>query len=415
MYFSQELLSNKIFELSELSFDFTPIRKGGEGSFDPDRDRTAQLQPNGDYILRFYAPEAKEIKIVPWFGDLSPEGYAPWRDQPIYAVKNEDGVFEVLLPFTENRTGPRNLDIFVDGTFVVWPYLPIYWSGGKPWNYLEIPDLDMEFSYIKDVPHGSIVHNYYWSDATQNWERCIVYTPPGYMNGTESYPVLYLQHGGTENETVWTSCGRVNFIMDNLLAEGKCVPFIIVMNNGMLRYPSTPEKYVDECFEKMLINDCIPYIEANYRVKTGKWNRAIAGLSLGSMMTNDIGLRHPEIFGNMASFTSTMYHTDYLTTYERPWPKVMSNPEQFMKDYKVFFCSATPQEDHLPFFLKDAEIMREAGIEGNMPGYRRVIHDGRFIRWDSWRMGMREFATMLFREENDGTENADKFKEGAIS
>lgn len=400
MNFSQELLSNKIFELSELSFDFTPIKKGGEGGFDPTRDRTAQLQPNGDYILRFLAPEAKEIKIVPWFGDPSPEGYAPWRDQPIYAVKDDEGVFEALLPFVENRTGPRNLDIFVDGTFVVWPYLPIYWSGGKPWNYLEIPDVDMEFSYIKDVPHGSVTHNYFWSNETKNWERCLVYTPPGYMNGTESYPVLYLQHGGTENETVWTSCGRVNFIMDNLLAEEKCVPFIIVMNNGMLRYPTTPEKYVDDCFENMLINDCIPYIEANYRVKTGKWNRAIAGLSMGSMQTNDIGFKHPDIFGNMASFTSTMYHTDFLTTYERPWPKVMSNPEQFMKDYKVFFCSATPQEDHLPFFLKDAEIMRDAGIEGNMPGYRRVVHDGRFIRWDSWRMGMREFATMLFREDD---------------
>ena len=116
-------------------------------------------------------------------------------------------------------------------------------------------------------------------------------------------------------------------------------------------------------------------------------------------MTNDIGFRHPEVFGNMGSFTSTMYHDSYdASTYERPWPKVMANPEQFMKDYKVFFCSATPQEDHIPLFNKDAEIMREAGIEGKMPGYRRVLHDGRFIRWDSWRMGLREYATMLFRD-----------------
>lgn len=398
MEFSKELLANRIFDYSELNFDFTPRGKNEELTFDPDAEKSYVLQPNGDYILKFYAPEAKEIKVVPWFGDPTPDGYAPWRDKPLCAEKGEGGVHTLLLPFDERKTGPRNLDIYVDGTFVVWPYLPVYWSGGKIWNYLEVPDNDMAFSYIYDVPHGSVSHEFYYSKETKRHERCLVYTPPGYEKGDESYPVLYLQHGGTENETVWTSCGRVNFIMDNLIAEGGCVPFIIVMNNGMLRYDTLPApNYVDDCFENMLINDCIPFIEAKYRVKRDKWSRAIAGLSMGSMQTNDIGFKHPDIFGNMGSFTSTMYHTDFFTTYERPWPKVMANPEQFMKDYKVFFCSATPQEDHIPLFNKDAEIMREAGIEGHMPGYRRVLHDGRFIRWCSWRMGLREFATMLFR------------------
>lgn len=399
MLFKEEILLNKIFEATELSFDFTPAKKKTEDIFDPEHDRSAVLLKNGDYLLRFKAPDAEEVKVVPWFGDPSPEGYAPWRDKPVYAVKDENGVFKCTIPYSENKTGPRNIDIYINGTFVVWPYFPILWANDKLQNYLEVPDDDMEFSYIKDVEHGCVVHNYYWSGETNNWERCLVYTPPGYMNGRESYPVLYLQHGGTENETIWTSCGRVNYIMDNLIAEGKCEPFLVVMNNGMLRYePPLAPNYVDECFEKCLIDDCIPFIESTYRVKTGKWNRAIAGLSMGSMQTNDIGFKHPDVFGNMASFTSTMYHTDFFTTYERPWPHVMANPERFMKDYKVFFCSATPQEDHIPLFTKDAEIMRDAGIEGKMPGYRRVLHDGRFIRWESWRMGMREFATMLFRE-----------------
>lgn len=400
MEFSKELLENRIFDLSELNFDFTSRKKRNSfGTFDPEADRSCVLQPNGDYILKFLAPNAREIKVVPWFGDPTPEGYAPWRDKPLYAQKDEDGVFTLLLPFDERKTGPRNLDIYVDGTFVVWPYFPVYWSGGKVWNYLEIPDNDMAFSYIYDVPHGSVTQNFFYSRETKHCERCVVYTPPGYEKDEQAYPVLYLQHGGTENETVWTSCGRVNFIMDNLIARGECKPFIIVMNNGMLRYDTLEEKnYVDDCFENILINDCIPFIDNRYRTKADKWNRAIAGLSMGSMQTNDIGFKHPDIFGNMGSFTSTMYHPTFFTTYERPWPKVMANPEQFMKDYKVFYCSATPQEDHIPLFMKDAEIMREAGIEGKMPGYRRVLHDGRFIRWDSWRMGLREFATMLFRD-----------------
>lgn len=400
MKFSEELLKNRIFDLSELNFDFTPRKKkDNSAAFDPEAEKSFTLQPNGDYILKFLAPDAKEITVVPWFGDPTPDGYAPWRDEPLHARKGEDGVFMLVLPFDERKTGPRNLDIYVDGTFVVWPYLPVYWSGGKVWNYLEIPDNDMAFSYIYDVPHGNVTHNFFYSGETKQCERCVVYTPPGYEKDGQAYPVLYLQHGGTENETVWTSCGRVNFIMDNLIAKGECKPFIIVMNNGMLRYDTLEDRnYVDDCFENMLINDCIPFIDAHYRTKTDKWNRAIAGLSMGSMQTNDIGFKHPDIFGNMGSFTSTMYHPTFFTTYERPWPKVMADPERFMKDYKVFYCSATPQEDHIPLFMKDAQIMREAGIEGKMHGYRRVIHDGRFIRWDSWRMGLREFATMLFRD-----------------
>lgn len=406
MDFTKELLSNKIFKASDLSYDVIQLKKkvvtdAHEMSLQPgngDIYPAAELQTDGSYVIRMYAPDAKEIKLVPWFGDPTPEGYAPWRDTPIYMEKGANGVFTAVMAFDERKTGPRNIDVFIDGTFVIWPFLPIYWSGGKPWNFLEVPDNDLAFSYIKDVPHGSVSENFYFSKATGEFERCLVYTPPGYMNGTESYPVLYLQHGGGENETVWTSAGRVNFIMDNLLAEGQCVPFIIVMNNSIIRYPDTPDGVNDSCFEDSLIESCIPYIERTYRVKTGKWNRAIAGLSMSSMLTNDIGFKHPDLFGNMGSFTSTMYHTDFKTTYERPWPKVMAEPEKFMENYKVFFCSATPQEDHINFFLKDAEIMREAGIEGKMPGYRRVIHDGRFIRWDSWRMGMRDFASMLFRD-----------------
>ena len=138
------------------------------------------------------------------------------------------------------------------------------------------------------------------------------------------------------------------------------------MNNTMIRYSYDAERInlMDSCFENSLIHSCIPYIEKTYRVKADHWNRAIAGLSLSSMQTNDIGFRHPEIFGNMGSFTSTMYHEEYDSLdYERPWPKVMADPASFMKNYKVFFCSATPQEDHIPFFNKDAEIMRDAGIE----------------------------------------------------
>lgn len=391
--FPSGLLNNQIFQSTDSYFNLIPPR---DPALPP---CAAELQSNGDYILTFRAEGAKKVDILPWFGDPTPEGYAPWRDQWIQAVQIAPGVFQATLPWDRRKTGPRNLEIYVDGVFVIWPNLPVFWSGGHIYNYLEVPDQALDFSYIHNVPHGAVCHEYYYSKATGRFERCLVYTPPGYMNGTERYPVLYLQHGGTENETTWVSTGRVNFIMDNLIAAGKCRPFLIVMNNGMIRYPEYQgTDVVDSCFEDSLIGSCIPHIESHYRVLSDKWSRAIAGLSMGSMQTNDIGFRHPEIFGNMGSFTSTMYHPTFRTSYVRPWPEVMANPKKFMQDYRVFFCSATPQEDHIPLFLEDAKIMREAGIEGVMPGYRRVLHDGRFIRWDSWRMGLAEFATMLFQE-----------------
>ena len=384
-----DCIDNPIFYGSELSFDELPEEK-----------RAALLQPNGDWLFRIHAPEAQTVDVLPWLGDPSPEGYAPWRDQWIHLTRGEDGTFTGVLPYANWKSGCRNVEIYIDGVFVIWPYLPVLWSGGFLHNCLEIADEDMTFSYPRsDIPHGAVTHEYYFSSVTGRLERCLVYTPPGYMNGTERSPVLYLQHGGGENETSWYSSGKINWIMDNLLAAGKCVPMLVVMNNGMVRYPeNVGTGIMDDCFERSLLSCCIPHIDSHYRTLTDKWHRAIAGLSMGSMQTNDIGFKHPDVFGNMGSFTSTMYHDTFKTTYERPWPRVMANPEQFMRDYKVFFCSATPQEDHLPLFLTDEKIMREAGIEGKMPGYRRVVHDPRMTRWNSWRMGLAEYATMLFRD-----------------
>ena len=395
MQFSRELRENPIFRASEAMFDRIPLR-AKEGDV-PD---AAVLQPNGDWLIRILAPQARTVDILPWLGDPGPEGYAPWRDGWIRAERKENGCFEAILPWDERKTGTRNIEVYIDGTFVLWPYLPALWSGGFLHNCLEVPDEDMTFCYVReDIPHGTVSRSYYYSHVTGRTERCLVYTPPGYMKGSERYPVLYLQHGGGENETTWVSGGKVNFILDNLIADGACVPFIVVMNNGMIRYPEQEGTGVmDDCFGRSLTECCIPFIDGNYRTLPDKWHRAIAGLSMGSMQTNDIGFNHPELFGNMGSFTSAMVHDSFRTTYERPWPRVMADPERFMRDYRIFYCSATPQEDHMPLFLADAEVMRKAGLEGRMPGYVRRVHPARMTRWNSWRMGLREFATLLFRD-----------------
>lgn len=394
----QDLLMNQIFEESLMTVDYYPDRR----SLPSSSFKAATLQPNGDYIIRIGAPEAKRITIIPEFGDPTPEGYGPWHDTPIAGIRDEQGVFTFNIPYSRYKTGVRNLDVYIDGTLVIWPYLPICWSGNRPVNFIEVPDPDMKFCYIQKVPHGAVSNELYWSEERGKFERCVVYTPPGYMNGTESYPVLYMLHGGGDNETSWISTGRANFIFDNLIAEGKCKPFIAVCVNNMLRYhEGEATNHVDGCTEDVLLNSCIPYIESNYRVKRDKWNRALCGLSLGALMGCDCVLRHPEIFGNAGFFTSIFSHESYQNTLGRPWEDVLSHAEVLMNNYRVFFCSATPTEDHFPYFLNDAKLLRDAGVEDNMPGYIREAHDKRFTRWCSWRIGLRDFAMLLFHEDGE--------------
>jgi enterochelin esterase family protein len=319
------------------------------------------------------------------------------RSGELALTKQQDGLFEGVLPWDESHTGPMSVGVLIDGTLALDPYMPIF-GAFRPHNVVEIPDADMEFIFINDVPHGAIGREIYRSGVLKSSERCTVYTPPGYMKSNRDYPVLYLQHGGNENETVWEHTGKVGYILDNLIAAGKAEPFIVVMNNDMLRYSGSSGAYpVDTAFERLLIEDCIPYIEKNYRVRTGKWNRALAGLSMGSMMSCDIAYRHPELFGNLGTLTASMTHETFSTTYERPFPTVMKDAKKFAANYKVYFRSTTPQEDHYSdYFIADDRLCADSGID-KLPGYRRIVYPARTTKWNSWRLGLRDFAPLLFR------------------
>lgn len=306
------------------------------------------------------------------------------------------------MPYDIKNTGPRTVNVCLDGTVLLYPYLPIYWTSNRPCNYIEVPDPDGEFHMIQDVPRGAMYREIIPVEATGAPERIMVYTPPGYMKGTEEYPVLYLINGGTDNEVCWEYTGRISHIMDNLIAKKECVPFIVVMCNSMLRKNGQiPFFYdgvatVDDTVERMLLDSCIPYIEQNYRVKTGKQNRAIAGLSMGAYITCDIGLAHPEIFANVATFTACMTHETITMDYKRPYKKVMADPKKFNENYKVFFRSTTRLKDHFNYFESDDEICAKAGID-QLPCYFRTVYPPNTSKWNSWRMGVRDFAKLLFR------------------
>lgn len=351
-------------------------------------------QVNGDVIIRLYFPKAQNVALM--------AGVSPTRVKKVALACSPDrpaGVFEGTLKFDETMTGMVNTFVIVDGQPQLVQDLPIIWMGNRPINAFEVPDPEGDYLLIHDVPHGQFTRNTFWAHSMNNWERSYVYTPPGYMNSTESYPVLYLLHGGGDNELCWEYVGKISNIMDNLIAEKKAEPFIVVMCNDMLRAGGMVSDIIDRAFERMLIDDCIPYIENNYRVKTGKENRAIAGLSMGSFMTSDIGFGNPDLFAYVGNFTAGLTCGEMLNryTYPRPYHATLAaGAEEFAKNYKLLFRSTTPQEDHLEYFLEDDRLYEEAGISA-LPCYYRTLYSERTTKWNSWRLGFRDFAKLLFR------------------
>jgi len=389
--FSKEFLSNKAFQDWALTFEAPGAQSIEEKPGGKTIQTGAVIQPNGDIQFRIFAPKATEVKLK----------FTLVRTGELVLEKRDDGVFEGVLPYDDEHSGPMSVDVYIDGMAFIYPYLPIHWSAGYPHNFVEVPESDLDFLLIKDVPHGGITREIFWAEAGQSWERCFVYTPPGYAKSTSAYPVLYLQHGAGENEVVWDHCGKVAYILDNLLAEKKIVPFIVVMNNNGIRDPNASGQGFgtgDPIFERVLLESCIPFIEKNHRVKSTKWDRALAGLSMGSFQSCDIGFRHPELFGSIGTFTASMTRVGEENN-TRPYKTVMKDPEnpgKFGKNYRVYFRSTTPKEDRFETFLADDKICADAGVD-KLPCYHRVLYSKRTTKWNSWRMGLRDYSQLIFK------------------
>jgi len=248
------------------------------------------------------------------------------------------------------------------------------------------------------VPHGQIIERTYFSKESNEMRRCFIYTPPGYETDNQKrYPVLYLQHGGGENETGWSSQGHANLIMDNLIAEGKTVPFIIVMDNGTWRMPPRPngerpagpwppEGWADG-FMNTLIKDIIPMIDANYRTIADPQHRAMAGLSMGGMQTRVITLAHPEMFSYVGMFSGGSISVQ----------DVEKSPA-FKEKIKLVFISYGSRELDNPRTgawgdpKENTEALKKIGMNTHFYVSPLTAHE-----WQSWRRGLYNFATLIFK------------------
>jgi enterochelin esterase-like enzyme len=248
------------------------------------------------------------------------------------------------------------------------------WESG-----IEIPAHDQDFYELKDVPHGFVQQILFPSRSTNTSRRAFVYTPPGYeKEKSKKYPVLYLQHGWGEDETAWSNQGHANLIMDNLIAAGRIKPFIIVMTYGMtnnVRFGGLRNFKIDS-FQTVLIDELIPYVDANFRTLANQSNRAMAGLSMGGMETHTITLNKPEVFGSYALLSGGIYTPEEL----KDKPKA-----------KLIFVSCGSKEN--PDRVKSAvAALKEAGYNAVSYVSENTAHE--FL---TWRRSLKELAPLLFK------------------
>ncbi|HAH24102.1 MAG TPA: esterase [Prolixibacteraceae bacterium] len=357
---------------SKIIEDFKPSSVNQAGKEYP------QVNSEGRVRTQISAPEAKKVQL-----DIGAVKYD--------LVKDENGVW--TGESAPQDVGFHYYQLNIDGASVPDPGSLYFFGAGRWGSGIEIPSEDQDFFALKDVPHGELREAQYFSKSSNTIRRAYIYTPPGYdKDHSKRYPVLYLQHGMGENETGWGNQGHANFILDNLIAEGKAVPFIIVMENSSVKFDRsrTPRAegfdFAGE-FKKVLLTDLIPYVEANYRVMGDQEHRAMAGLSMGGMQTRLITLANPDVFSQVGMFSGGSISMDDV-----------KNAPDFKKNVKLLFISYGSRELEKPRggFGGDpkvnTEALKEAGMNTHFYVSPQTAHE-----WHSWRRSLYQFAQLVFK------------------
>jgi enterochelin esterase family protein len=323
-------------------------------------------------------------------------------------AKGEDGAWVgASIPQDE---GFHYYQIVVDGAQVPDPN-SLYFYGASRWGSgVEVPAHDQDFYALKNVPHGQLRETPFYSKRSEAVLRCFVYTPPDYeKNPSKRYPVLYLQHGGGEDETGWGNQGKTGLIMDNLIAAGKSKPFIVVMASSyvpgaQMGFPRPPApaaaqpgsaapapagpggpggmpRFNFTAFERVLVDELIPFIDANFRTQADAGHRAMAGLSMGGMQTKQITLANLDKFSHIGIFSGGSIA-----------PSDIADMDSFKKTVKIVFVSYGSREKGATG-KANVEALQQAGVKSVFYESPETAHE-----WLSWRRSLYQFAPLLFQE-----------------
>ena len=396
---------------AQITEDFKPASTNQEGKQYP--------MVNSQRMVRaqISAPQATSVKL-----DIGGVKYD--------MVKDENGVWTgESAPQDE---GFHYYQLEIDGASVPDPGSKYYYGASRWGSGIDVPAADEDFYTVKNVPQGSINEVYYYSTVTESMRHCYIYFPAAYReNPDKKFPVLYLQHGMGENETGWSAQGKTGIIMDNLIAEGKAVPFVIVMDNGLNVRPAnmpegqpafgmgprpqggqpgqgrpqgqftpgqgrpqggTPGQGAPRrprggfggfggfnAFQDVLLKDIIPMVEKNYRVIADTEHRAMAGLSMGGMQTRSITMANPTTFAYVGMFSGGSFRAEDL-----------KDATDFKKTNKVLFMSCGGKENM--GVDKAAEDLKTLGINAHSYISPETAHE-----WQTWRRSLYQFAQLIFK------------------
>ncbi|MGA2182336.1 MAG: alpha/beta hydrolase-fold protein [Bryobacteraceae bacterium] len=381
--------------VAQESGDFQPAATNVWGAEYPRVDNSLRAQ------FRVKAPNAAKVQVNFWSAsklDLTkqPDGF--WT-----------GTTPPLVP------GFHYYTLLIDGAEVTDINSHTFFGGGKDASGIEIPEAGSTYYLPRDVPHGQVRENWYYSKLTGSWRHALVYTPPDYDTRTSArYPVLYLQHGGGEDETGWTKQAHANFILDNLLASGSCKPMIVVMAYGYARRAGQPlpdltgkpfgspeimraMQEMAAAFEDDMTQVLIPYIDSNFRTIADRDHRAMAGLSMGGMQTFQVTFNHLDLFSYIGGFSGAA--GPLVLGNEKLDPKTafngaLADPAAFAKRVHLLWVGVGTEE---PARMREGLLRLHASLDEAKIQHVFYESPGTSHEWQTWRRDLKDFAPRLFQ------------------
>jgi enterochelin esterase-like enzyme len=340
---------------------------------------------NRSVLFKVSAPDAAKVQI-----DLG----------KLYDMQKDDkGIWTVTTD--PQDPGFHYYSLVIGGVKVADPASESFFGMGRMASGIDIPESGVDFYDLRDVPHGELRSRSYFSKTLGAWRNINIYTPPGYDKNTKkSYPVLYIQHGGGEDVRGWAIQGKTNFILDNLIAEGKAAPMVVVIPDGNIQKPGMPAGgYNDgamDAFKEEYFENVIPFIENNYRVKPGTVNRAIAGLSMGGGQAFYTGLRNTDkfafvgvfstgLFGGIARPGASPFDPETVS------PGILTSPQSFNSKLNVFFITVGEQDPRIEHTKKLIETFKSKGLRVEFASYPGG-HE-----WRVWRKSLHDYAQRIFK------------------
>ena len=345
-------------------------------------------------IFRIKAPDALKVQIQ--------------LGKTYDMVKDDQGIWTVTTD--PQVPGFHYYSLVVDGVTVADPASESFYGMGRMASGIEIPEKGVDYYTVKNVPHGDIRSKWYFSNTTGTWRRAYIYCPPGYDNNIKvRYPVLYLQHGMGEDERGWGIQGKVDLILDNLIAAGKAKPMLIVMDQGYAVKAGTPAPEQrnapgasgtagrpfqgTSAFEEVVIKDLIPFIDATLRTISDRDHRAMAGLSMGGMQTMQITFANLDKFAYIGGFSGAGRFGGAGLDVKSDYKGILADSASFNKRVRLLWIGIGTDEPENMY-----KAVNGFHLALSKAGIKHVYYEspGTAHEWLTWRRDLYDFAPRLF-------------------